>query len=1009
MASLSSIPVYRKYLLSPEKNIPLDFSKGLDESQEPSVLGNGYVAKALNWVPEPSGSLRMRVGWLSGPVSGLPSAATISGMGIATEGPLEYVSVGVANGTTGGGVYVVPVDFSTGWTQIDTLPASADLLENPVAFATGQNHMAYTHPGMTGIGCWGGNITSPAPTVVAGTHPCRALLYRPGSERFYAGGAADAAGQPYRLYFTNKGTNPALLASWQSKVNGAMVDNYIDVGADDGLPIEDLCLWDNNVLIAKRSGVWALEGDNPGSATLIKVDGATGSAGRCLVPTTWGLVVLGERDAWLWTGGLPQLLTKGVELTYLTMGADPTLVPSPPGGSVASGGTSSAGTTTTTTTTTTTSTAPTGPYSFTPTQLTHDANWFLATSGMLETSAAPADAYATDAINDQLARAVYFNLGVQPPPSSNVQGPTTPQSPSGFFGSSFTALSGSWSVPPSEPTRLMVTSPGGSAYVADSVPATATSPVGASVLVTWQVAVPSGAHIAFTITDETSGSIVSYETQTPPTNGWWQYVQGYAPTDGHTYRYEVTFTNLPSGTTAAIVAIQVAYAGTASASMSVWPGTQLTVASGSWTTQNVVAGLIESTGQTDSVHAVDTPGATGVTVEFEVGSQMFSGQSPTATTDASQVNCQIWDATTGSVVTQTGFQNYIWNNPVGLIPVPSLQFQAVSGHTYHYVVQVQPAPGAPYGVGVQVYQITAGYGATTPTSGNVSVTTSVKDPTGKVVATSTQTIAYSPSSPPPVTTQPILNYTPTTAGNYLYDVDVTTATTASCFIAEIQVVPTIPSGGGGGGSGGGGGGGSSGGATGDALGYITGAFINRFLYVARMSSVSDRVPVVDLSTGTWHVEKAPDPVNGVYSSFGRLYGASLAPSQMTPLVVRTQPNAVRAFDQGSGNGGPGGVSYYLLTPEYWLTGESAPTTVRHVWVRWLERQQGGGACAVRAYVDGVLQQSWEITSGGVGTHRARFDYGVTGYSLQLEFELPAQQLALDIEAIEIAVDPQPIR
>jgi hypothetical protein len=73
--------------MSPEKvNFPITFQKGLLEQQEESVLDTGYLSLLENWIPEPTGALRVRRRWASGGTSGAPATRRTRGIGsIPTE------------------------------------------------------------------------------------------------------------------------------------------------------------------------------------------------------------------------------------------------------------------------------------------------------------------------------------------------------------------------------------------------------------------------------------------------------------------------------------------------------------------------------------------------------------------------------------------------------------------------------------------------------------------------------------------------------------------------------------------------------------------------------------------------------------------------------------------------------------------------------------------------------------------------------------------------------------
>lgn len=63
------------------KLVPVTFERGLDESQEASQLQDGSASALENWVPESSGGLRCRQGWLNFGTTSAPSTRKARGLG----------------------------------------------------------------------------------------------------------------------------------------------------------------------------------------------------------------------------------------------------------------------------------------------------------------------------------------------------------------------------------------------------------------------------------------------------------------------------------------------------------------------------------------------------------------------------------------------------------------------------------------------------------------------------------------------------------------------------------------------------------------------------------------------------------------------------------------------------------------------------------------------------------------------------------------------------------------
>lgn len=63
------------------ESIPLSFESGMDESQESSQLGEGSASLIENWIPEPTGGLRCRRGWLNASTTGAPATRKTKSLG----------------------------------------------------------------------------------------------------------------------------------------------------------------------------------------------------------------------------------------------------------------------------------------------------------------------------------------------------------------------------------------------------------------------------------------------------------------------------------------------------------------------------------------------------------------------------------------------------------------------------------------------------------------------------------------------------------------------------------------------------------------------------------------------------------------------------------------------------------------------------------------------------------------------------------------------------------------
>ncbi len=68
--------------MADDKVVRIPFSGGLLESQETSMVPVKYLTDLVNWVPEPSGALRVRPGWERGSLNGLTGTQRCRGIGI---------------------------------------------------------------------------------------------------------------------------------------------------------------------------------------------------------------------------------------------------------------------------------------------------------------------------------------------------------------------------------------------------------------------------------------------------------------------------------------------------------------------------------------------------------------------------------------------------------------------------------------------------------------------------------------------------------------------------------------------------------------------------------------------------------------------------------------------------------------------------------------------------------------------------------------------------------------
>lgn len=313
--------------------IRLDFSKGVDESQEASVLPVGFLTKCLNWVPEPTGGVRVRYGWKKAD-EGFNTGAGETPPTVFRSRSLFYTTVSEAvdsdnprwwlnslknlqdTANNRAQVWGLKDDFDTGtrtWNRILRQDESAvDIDQNPFDFAKGASQVLITHHGMTKIKRWDGTLpASPANIDSTLDKEGRAIEFH--KERFWMGGAKNTGSKvPHRLYFSNLNDG----GEW-----GGASSGFIDVGHTDFEAIEDIKSFQGQLIIGKKSSVWILTGTpsgtgGTGTMNLIRLEGANCSPGRCLVDTPFGLVILGQDAAWLWKGGRPELISPAIQSSY---------------------------------------------------------------------------------------------------------------------------------------------------------------------------------------------------------------------------------------------------------------------------------------------------------------------------------------------------------------------------------------------------------------------------------------------------------------------------------------------------------------------------------------------------------------------------------------------------------------------------------------------------------------------------------------------------------------------
>ena len=301
------------------QRIPISFEKGVIRSQESSRIPPGSVRSLLNWVPEPTGELRVRRSWeamnqIVPPDGGgiIYSVPKIQGIGyspysarrwvVAHRGSpitVRFMVQDLDPGAPGDAPPHRPPSTSGTWVDVDHITINSpdsNVISPAVAFATGLGRVWMAHEDKPTLFAYNGSVL----TAITGSPQSRAVAVH--GNRVYAGGGGAL---PYRLFYSDINT-AVNAADW-----GA--NNYLDVGSADGEPIEDLATFGDDLLIAKEHGIWLLSGEGKQSFDLHPLLDGGGARGRCLVPTPYGAIIMGDQHIWLYDGSVPKLISEPIE------------------------------------------------------------------------------------------------------------------------------------------------------------------------------------------------------------------------------------------------------------------------------------------------------------------------------------------------------------------------------------------------------------------------------------------------------------------------------------------------------------------------------------------------------------------------------------------------------------------------------------------------------------------------------------------------------------------------
>lgn len=190
------------------------------------------------------------------------------------------------------------IDVGT-WDNIGTL-ASTNTSTKPLSFAAGMGMLLIsardfirpTH-GRRGLYQWDGVTLVRINRSPAG----QTLAYW--GNRFWAGGEKE---KPARLWFSDEGDG----TMWDEEIN------WIEVG-NESERILDIKPVLDGLMIAKRRSLWLLTGAGPGSYSLQRLSGGTGSKGRCILPVPGGALIAGIHHIWHFEGGPVNLISRPLD------------------------------------------------------------------------------------------------------------------------------------------------------------------------------------------------------------------------------------------------------------------------------------------------------------------------------------------------------------------------------------------------------------------------------------------------------------------------------------------------------------------------------------------------------------------------------------------------------------------------------------------------------------------------------------------------------------------------
>jgi hypothetical protein len=281
------------------ERIDITWQEGLYEGLEASTLGQGYAQELENWVPESSGGLRARVGWSSASTTSAPGTRRNCGLGYIASPTARILSAFTTTVDTEVQVYSIDkASIASGsWTSRDTITVASGASSH-VDFALGLGYAYYTSAAFGAVRRYSGSGSGAA--VSGSPAGARTLAFH--KSRIFAGGDS---------------TNPTRL--WYSDINDGSTwgaNNYIEVGKDDGEPIECLEVFQDQLLIGKENSLWVLTGAGSDTFALHYLGSLGCAPGRTIVRTPYGAVIAGKTYVSMFQGADPQPISEPIERSY---------------------------------------------------------------------------------------------------------------------------------------------------------------------------------------------------------------------------------------------------------------------------------------------------------------------------------------------------------------------------------------------------------------------------------------------------------------------------------------------------------------------------------------------------------------------------------------------------------------------------------------------------------------------------------------------------------------------